>query len=61
MKVTEKIDYSENMVVLEGGNYAQFGNYGPQDGDAPATITDEEQQEQTVDAIVEFVDAKRAA
>lgn len=61
VSVAEKIDYTENVVVLEGGNHAQFGNYGPQDGDAPATITDEEQQEQTVDAIVEFVDAKRAA
>ncbi len=35
---------------IEGGNHAQFGWYGPQDGDNPATISREEQQRQTVDA-----------
>lgn len=53
--VAEKIDYTENVVVIEGGNHAQFGNYGPQKGDAPAEITDAEQQAVTVSAIVEFV------
>jgi hypothetical protein len=29
--------------TLEGGNHAQFGDYGPQPGDNPATITPAEQ------------------
>ena len=40
------------LVVVEGGNHAQFGNYGPQEGDGTATITREEQQAQTVDAVL---------
>lgn len=35
-------------VVIEGGNHAQFGMYGPQDGDLPATISAQEQQDQMV-------------
>lgn len=53
--VAEKIDYTENVVVIEGGNHAQFGNYGPQEGDAPAEIPDTQQQAIAVSAIVEFV------
>jgi dienelactone hydrolase len=30
--------------VIEGGNHAQFGSYGPQPGDGTATISAEEQQ-----------------
>ena len=33
--------------VLDGGNHAQFGSYGDQAGDGDATLTPEEQQEQT--------------
>lgn len=53
--VEDHIDYTENIVEIEGGNHAQFGNYGPQKGDLPATISTEEQQEQTVAAIEEFM------
>jgi pimeloyl-ACP methyl ester carboxylesterase len=35
-------------VELAGGNHAQFGWYGPQSGDNPATIGHLEQQEQIV-------------
>lgn len=42
-------------VAIEGGNHAQFGYYGDQDGDLPATISREEQINQTVEAIVEFL------
>ncbi len=52
---SDKIDYTDNIVVIEGGNHAQFGNYGEQSGDAVATITAQEQQDQTVDAIYEFL------
>jgi dienelactone hydrolase len=37
-------------VPIEGGNHAQFGWYGSQDGDNPATISREEQQSQVVTA-----------
>ena len=42
-------------VVLDGGCHAQFGSYGPQDGDGIPTISGEEQVRQTVEAIVAFV------
>ena len=38
--VEDEIDYTENVVEIEGGNHAQFGNYGPQKGDLPAAISD---------------------
>ena len=50
-RVEDHIDYTENIVEIQGGNHAQFGNYGPQKGDPPATISAEEQQRQTVVAI----------
>lgn len=53
--VEDHIDYTENIVEIEGGNHAQFGNYGPQKGDLPAAISAEEQQAQTVAAIGEFL------
>lgn len=51
----DHIDYTENIVEIEGGNHAQFGNYGPQKGDPPATISAQEQQAQTVAAIEAFL------
>ena len=54
--VDEKINYTENIVVIEGGNHAQFGNYGKQKGDPDATISSEEQQDIAVAAIKEFLD-----
>ena len=39
-------------VPIEGGNHAQFGWYGSQEGDNPATISREEQQAQTITATV---------
>ncbi|SCP96957.1 alpha/beta fold hydrolase [Anaerobium acetethylicum] len=53
--VEEKINYTENIVVIEGGNHAQFGNYGKQKGDPDATISSEEQQNITVEAIGKFL------
>ena len=53
--VEDNIDYTENIVEIEGGNHAQFGNYGPQKGDLPAAIPAEEQQKQTVEAIEAFL------
>ncbi len=39
--------------VIEGGNHAQFGNYGEQNGDGKAVISAEEQQRQTVALIMQ--------
>lgn len=41
-------------IILEGGCHAQFGSYGPQDGDGTPTISGEEQIGQTADAIAAF-------
>lgn len=42
-------------VAIDGGNHAQFGSYGFQDGDNEGGISPEEQWMQTVTAIVEFI------
>ena len=42
-------------IVIQGGNHAQFGDYGPQPGDNPATISPESQWQQTTDATVQFL------
>jgi pimeloyl-ACP methyl ester carboxylesterase len=42
-------------VPIAGANHAQFGWYGPQSGDNPATITREEQQQQIVQATISFL------
>ncbi len=51
----KNINYSDNIVVIEGGNHAQFGNYGKQKGDPEATISTDEQQNIAVSAILEFI------
>lgn len=40
---------------IEGGNHAQFGWYGEQEGDLPATISREEQQSLVVEATLELL------
>ncbi|MGZ9164057.1 MAG: alpha/beta hydrolase [Anaerolineales bacterium] len=44
-------------IVIEGGNHAQFGDYGFQPGDNEATITRADQQQQSVDATVRFLES----
>jgi dienelactone hydrolase len=44
-------------VVIQGGNHGQFGDYGPQPGDRPATISPQEQWQQTTDATVNFLNS----
>jgi hypothetical protein len=48
---------STSWITIEGGNHGQFGWYGLQSGDNLATITRQEQQEQIVQATVEFLDS----
>ena len=42
-------------IVIEGGNHAQYASYGAQSGDGEATITEEEQQTITANAIVNLI------
>ncbi|MCU0661394.1 MAG: alpha/beta hydrolase [Myxococcota bacterium] len=42
-------------VAIEGGNHAQFGHYGEQNGDDVPTISREEQQAQAVAAALAFM------
>ena len=42
-------------VVLEGGNHAGFGLYGPQEGDGTASMTNQQQIARTAELIAEFV------
>lgn len=44
-----------DFIEIEGGNHAQFGWYGDQSGDNSATVSRDEQQAQTVDAVVAFL------
>jgi len=53
----DDIEQSRNLLpsesewtAIEGGNHAQFGWYGPQDGDNPASISREAQQTATLAA-----------
>ncbi len=55
-----KINYTENVHVINGGNHAQFGNYGPQKGDGTATVSREEQQAETARLILDFIKSKNA-
>jgi len=44
-------------VVMDGGNHAQFGWYGPQPGDGAARISREEQQSELLGATLDFLAA----
>jgi len=46
-----------NWVLIEGGNHAQFGYYGAQLGDDSASISREEQQRLTVEAILDALNS----
>jgi len=45
------------LIVIDGGNHAGFGHYGPQAGDGVASIDREEQQRQTAETVLAFVRA----
>lgn len=48
----QRLPPDAQLITLDGGNHAQFGNYGPQAGDGTATMSRQEQQAKTVEAIV---------
>ncbi|MBL9138916.1 MAG: hypothetical protein JNK85_23810 [Verrucomicrobiales bacterium] len=52
-----KLPASARWVLIEGGNHSQFGHYGFQPGDWRAAISREEQQKQTVAAVVDALQA----
>lgn len=56
-KVEAGREYSTNYteICIEGGCHAWFGLYGEQDGDGIASISREEQWQQTVDAVLALV------
>lgn len=56
LRVGDSVDYTTNVYVIEGGNHAQFGNYGPNEGDGEATISADEQQNEAVELILEFLE-----
>lgn len=49
-------DFTES--VIEGGNHAQYGDYGMQKGDGTATITAEEQRDIVTEKILTFMSEK---
>lgn len=62
--VLNKTNYTNNKIYLpedftelciEGGNHAFYGDYGVQKGDGSATISSDQQQQLTADAILEFL------
>jgi hypothetical protein len=54
-KSRSQLPVDTQFVVIEGGNHAQFGSYGPQSGDNPADISQEEQWRQISDVTVKFL------
>lgn len=51
----DKLAKQTRQLVIEGGNHANFGNYGDQSGDGEAAIPRDEQQQQTVAATLELL------
>ena len=47
----------QQVVLIEGGNHAGFGEYGPQAGDLTATISSLEHRQITINQIQQFIDS----
>ena len=52
----ENLPTDAQFLTIEGGNHAQFGWYGEQSGDNPATISHEEQQQQVSNALLSWLE-----
>jgi pimeloyl-ACP methyl ester carboxylesterase len=52
----ENLPADAQFLTIEGGNHAQFGWYGEQSGDNPATISHEEQQQQVSIALLSWLE-----
>lgn len=52
-----KVKELEDPTILQGGNHGNFGNYGFQKGDGKGSISRDNQQELTIEAIMEFINS----
>ncbi len=59
-EIANGIDYTDNIVIIEGGNHAAFGNYGKQLGDPVGEITAKQQQDETILAVTDFLISQNA-
>ena len=66
-QILNKEKYKENKknlpttfkeIIIKGGNHAYFGMYNKQKDDGIAAITNEEQIDQTTNAIINFINEK---
>ncbi|MGL4606154.1 MAG: alpha/beta hydrolase [Eubacteriaceae bacterium] len=48
----EKMPMDSNYLEIDGGNHSNFGNYGIQQGDGVARISNQQQQKMVVEAVV---------
>ena len=55
----QRLPPGTELIVIDGGNHAQFGHYGPQAGDGVATIAREEQQRQAAEIVLGFLAGMR--
>lgn len=53
----EKVSDADKVMEIIGGNHANFGNYGAQEGDGVALISRDEQQAQTIRWIIDFIES----
>ncbi|HBH2028666.1 TPA: alpha/beta hydrolase, partial [Clostridioides difficile] len=51
----QKLPDDTTYVEIEGGNHAQFGDYGKQKGDNDAIISQEKQLNITANSIIKFL------
>lgn len=52
-----KLPAGAETFVIEGGNHAGFGDYGPQEGDGEAAVSPAEQRETAADAIARYIES----
>lgn len=52
----EQVAKADQVYEIKDGNHAYFGDYGEQEGDGKARISREQQQEETVNRIMEFIE-----
>jgi dienelactone hydrolase len=62
LSTPEKIEATRHLlpqnttwIAIQGGNHAQFGWYGEQNGDNPAQISRQDQQNQIIEATLSFL------
>ena len=55
LEAKQKLPSDTTYVEIEGGNHAQFGDYGKQNGDNDAVINQEKQLQITSKSIIEFL------